>query len=230
MKPSKTWVIERLINADLNTIKYRLIWSSNVTTIRTCVGVFSSIFAVSSPSLAHAQQSNLGAHVHGVSELNIAIEGNKLEIQLRSPAMNIVGFEHKAGTEQQIIKVKQSEVKLNDHEALFSFSSGGCKLNQAQIDLSDLIKSHATEKNSHTSSKHAHHKHALDHNQEHEYGNHSEIVAHYYYDCEDMNELSSLSFGFFDVFPTMQHINGIWITTSGQGAVALTSQNKTIMF
>ena len=192
-----------------------------MTTILTSVGVFSSIFAVSSLSLAHAQQSNSGAHVHGVSELNIIIEGNKLEIQLRSPAVNIVGFEHKAGTEQQINKVKQSELKLNDHEALFSFSSGSCRLNRTKIDLSDLIKSNATEKNSHTPSNH---------NQEHEHDDHSEIVAHYYYDCEDMDELSSLSFSFFDVFPAMQQINGIWITTSGQGAIPLTSQNKTIIF
>ena len=95
-----------------------------MTTTLTSVGVFLSIVAVSSLSLAHAQQANLGAHVHGISELNIIIEGNKLEIQLRSPAMNILGFEHKADTVQQIIKVKQSELKLHDHEALFSFYSG----------------------------------------------------------------------------------------------------------
>ena len=201
-----------------------------MTTIRTSVGVFSSIFAVSCLSLAHAQQANLGAHVHGVSELNIVIEGNKLEIQLRSPAINIVGFEHKASTEQQIKKVKQSEIKLHEHKALFSFSSGGCRLTQAQIDLANLIKKNTIEKDVHD-----HQKSDLDHNhekekeKEKEYDNHSEVVAHYYYDCEDMDDLSSLSLGFFDVFPAMQQINGIWITTSGQGAITLTIQNKTIM-
>ena len=198
-----------------------------MTTIRTSVGVFSSIFAVSCLSLAHAQQANLGAHVHGVSELNIVIEGNKLEIQLRSPAINILGFEHKASTEQQIRKVKQSEVKLNDHNALFSFSSGGCRLTQAKIDLSDLIEHKTTEKDAHD-----HHKNDLDHSQEQEdeHGDHSEIVAHYYYDCDDMDELSSISLDFFDVFPAMQQINGIWITTSEQGAASLTRSNKTITF
>jgi hypothetical protein len=200
-----------------------------VTTIRTSVGVFSSIFALSSLSLAHAQQANLGAHVHGVSELNIVIEGNKLEMQLRSPAMNIVGFEHKASTAQQIRKVKQSEVKLHEHKALFSFSSGDCRLTQAQIDLANLIKKNAIEKDVHD-----HHKSDLDHHhekeKEKEHDNHSEVVAHYYFDCEDVDDLSSLSLGFFDVFPAMQQINGIWITTSGQGAAALTRSNKTITF
>ena len=200
-----------------------------MTTIRTSVGVFSSIFALSSLSLAHAQQANLGAHVHGVSELNIVIEGNKLEMQLRSPTINIVGFEHKASTAQQIRKVKQSEVKLHDHKSLFSFSSGGCKLTQAKIDLSDLIEHKTTEKDAHT---HDHHKNDLDHSHEHEdeHGDHSEIVAHYYYDCEDMDELSSISLGFFDVFPVMQQIKSMLITTSGQGAASLTRSNKTITF
>ena len=203
-----------------------------MTTTLTSVGVFLSIVAVSSLSLAHAQQANLGAHVHGISELNIIIEGNKLEIQLRSPAMNILGFEHKADTVQQIIKVKQSELKLHDHEALFSFYSGGCSLNKAQIDLSYLIKNNATEKNTYTPDNHNHHKHDIAQHQdrEAEHGDLSEIVAHYYYDCEHMDELSSLSLGFFDVFPTVQQINGIWITTSGQSALPLTRQNKTIVF
>ena len=198
-----------------------------MTTIRTSVGVFSSIFAVSCLSLAHAQQANLGAHVHGVSELNIVIEGDKLEMQLRSPALNILGFEHKASTEQQIKKVKQSEEKLNNHKALFSFSSGGCRLTQAKIDLSDLIKHKTNEKDTHE-----HHKNDLDHSHEHEdeHGDHSEIVAHYYYDCEDMDELSSISLGFFDLFPAIQQIKSMLITTSGQGATSLTRSNKTITF
>jgi len=219
--------IESLINAVLNTLIITLKRSGNVTTIRTSVGVFSSIFAVSCLSLAHAQQANLGAHVHGVSELNIVIEGDKLEMQLRSPALNILGFEHKASTEQQIKKVKQSEEKLNNHKALFSFSSGGCRLTQAKIDLSDLIKHKTNEKDTHE-----HHKNDLDHSHEHEdeHGDHSEIVAHYYYDCEDMDELSSISLGFFDLFPAIQQIKSMLITTSGQGATSLTRSNKTITF
>jgi hypothetical protein len=229
MKLSKMCGIESLINTVLNTLIITLKRSGNVTTIRTSIGVFSSIFAVSCLSMAHAQQANLSAHVHGVSELNIVIGGNKLEMQLRTPAINIVGFEHKASTEQQIRKVKQSEVKLNDHKALFSFSSGGCRLTQAKIDLSDLIKHKTTEKDAHT---HDHHKSDLDHDHEHEdeHGDHSEIVAHYYYDCEYMDELSSISLGFFDVFPAMQQINSMLITTSGQGAASLTRSNKTITF
>jgi hypothetical protein len=228
MKRSKMCGIKSLINTVLNTLIITLERSGNVITIRTSVGVFPRIVVVSCLSQAHAQQANLGTHVHGVSELNILIEGNRLEIQLRAPAMNIARFKHRARTEQQIRKVKQSEVKLIGHKALFSFYSGGRRLTQAKIDLSDLIKHKTTEKDTHT---HVHHKNNLDHSHEHGdvHADHSEIAAHYNYDGENMDELSSLSFSFFDVFSAMQQINAIWITTSGQGTVPLTSQNKMIM-
>ena len=41
----------------------------------------------------HAEHASLGAHEHGVAQLNVALDGNTLEIELESPAMNLVGFE-----------------------------------------------------------------------------------------------------------------------------------------
>ena len=49
-------------------------------------------------SFALAQSSSLDAHVHGEAQLMIAIEGRDLEIQLRSPAVNIFGFEQEPNT------------------------------------------------------------------------------------------------------------------------------------
>jgi Protein of unknown function (DUF2796) len=41
-----------------------------------------------------AEHREHGPHVHGVAQLNVALDGNVLWIELNSPAMNIVGFEH----------------------------------------------------------------------------------------------------------------------------------------
>lgn len=43
----------------------------------------------------------LGAHVHGIGELNVAIDGEALLVELISPAMDLVGFEHAPRTEAQ---------------------------------------------------------------------------------------------------------------------------------
>ena len=139
MKRSKMCRIESLINTVLNTLIITLKRSSNVTTIRTSVGVFSSILVVFYLSQAHAQQANLGTHAHGVSGLNIVIEGNKTEIQLRTQAINIDDVQHAASTKKQINKAKQSEAKSHAQNALFSFSSVYCRLTQMHTVLANLI-------------------------------------------------------------------------------------------
>ena len=48
---------------------------------------------------AHEEHASLDAHEHGVASLNVALDGQTLEIQLQSPAMNLVGFEHEAKSE-----------------------------------------------------------------------------------------------------------------------------------
>ncbi|WP_298494766.1 DUF2796 domain-containing protein [uncultured Maritimibacter sp.] len=44
-------------------------------------------------------QREMGAHVHGISTLELAVEGNALEMNLLSPGMDIVGFEYVAESE-----------------------------------------------------------------------------------------------------------------------------------
>ena len=44
--------------------------------------------------LAAARETH-GAHVHGVANLNMAFAGGALEMEFESPAMSILGFEHR---------------------------------------------------------------------------------------------------------------------------------------
>ena len=56
-------------------------------------------FAMLPLAVAHAadehdhEHGSLGAHEHGVGRLNAALDGKTLELELESPAMNLVGFE-----------------------------------------------------------------------------------------------------------------------------------------
>jgi len=43
-----------------------------------------------------------GSHVHGQSELTLAVEYDRLEIGFESPAANLTGFEHRATTPEQV--------------------------------------------------------------------------------------------------------------------------------
>jgi hypothetical protein len=57
----------------------------------------SLLLVAASPALAGGSR-HLDAHEHGVSELDIAMEGTVLTMELRAPGADIVGFEHAASS------------------------------------------------------------------------------------------------------------------------------------
>ena len=52
-----------------------------------------------------AERRELGAHEHGHLVLNIAIEGDRIEMELMAPGVDIVGFEHAAETDEHKAKL-----------------------------------------------------------------------------------------------------------------------------
>lgn len=56
-----------------------------------------AIVAATMAAPAAAEETRgMGAHVHGVSTVEIAVEDGVMELDLRAPGMDIVGFEHEA--------------------------------------------------------------------------------------------------------------------------------------
>ncbi|ROR98681.1 uncharacterized protein DUF2796 [Sinobacterium caligoides] len=204
----------------------------------------------------HAHGTSLGPHVHGVSELAIAIEGKALEIEMHSPAMNLVGFEHKASTQDDIAAIKRATSVLDNSQAIFGFNGGQCHLSSHSIDISgamsgndehdhkadhDHESEHAHKDEHDHDNEHAHHdehdhdsehahkdEHDHEHKHGHEHGNHSEITAHYRYSCDDMSSLSAITVGLFKPFPGIHKIHAVWVTKNQQGANHLTPQDNTI--
>jgi hypothetical protein len=72
--------------------------------------ISSSILAVTSILTASSLSAsdNPGAHQHGHAELQLAIEGNQIDLTFTSPAYNLLGFEHRAPTEEQKALVIQT--------------------------------------------------------------------------------------------------------------------------
>ncbi|MDC9724726.1 MAG: DUF2796 domain-containing protein [Gammaproteobacteria bacterium] len=160
--------------------------------------------------------SDLDAHVHGLSELTLAIEGNMLEIQLKSPAMNLLGFEHKAHSKDDIASVENVLLQLSEAELLFSFSDGHCALTDSDIDVSSVLDSDDT------------HGHEAEHHDHENEDNHSDIIAHYHYNCESVANLSSITVALFDVFPGIEKIQAQWITEKQQGGQTLSTEKRII--
>jgi len=197
---------------------------------------------------ASQQSSSLDAHVHGLSELTIAMDNDVLEIQFASPAMNLLGFEYKASSQKEVATVKKVESLLLQHDQLFSLSNADCKPVSTSVDLSDQIdnddheyhddhqdhddhKEHHGHKG-HQADNHHHNDHDdhSDHKKHSDNESHSEIVATYSYQCKDASELSSLKVLLFESFAGIDELQVLWVMPTKQGSIMLKPSSDVIDF
>jgi len=86
-----------------------------------------------------SQAEDHAAHVHGVGQLDIAIEGNKLVIALDGPADNLLGFEHAPKTAQEKATLQEVSRKMQDVRTLFvPNASAGCRLSQQTVKMPEF--------------------------------------------------------------------------------------------
>lgn len=170
---------------------------------------------------------SLSAHVHGVSELMIAIENDEIEVQLISPAMDIVGFERKAKTDKEVIAVNSAKSQLEVGSSLFSFMDSSCKLDSSAVDVSSLIEE---QKHEHSHSKHSHEESLSEHHHHEDDDRHFEVIANYKYSCQEQSVPTAISVNLFKLFPRMEKIQVVWLAQNKQGAVTLTPEEFKVEF
>ena len=158
------------------------------------------------------------AHLHGLAELTLALEGDSLEIRFESPAVNIVGFEHKAASAEQLQTVKGAKSVLESANRLFSFSGSNCSAEKAKADVSSLL----------VEDDHGHGSHRGTHKDALEDTNHSEITAHYDYQCTQGENLEAVTVHLIQHFPKIESLKVMWLTEKKQGAVELNARSNLI--
>lgn len=199
------------------------------------IGLVATFFVLVNATFAEQKAASLDAHVHGLSQLTIAVEGEKVELEFSSPAMNIVGFEHKATSKKDIAAVKQAESILSQPETLFSLSEAKCKPIHTHVDISGLIEQHDDHDGHKGHDEHNDHDDHKDHNDHHdhkahdEHETHSEIVASYSFACMDTTKLSSVKVSLFESFAGIYKIQAMWVTTTKQGSAKLTADNPIVL-
>ncbi len=140
------------------------------------------------------------AHQHGMAQLNIAQDGHTLQIELSSPAMNIVGFEHTPRDITQHRAIKQAVATLQNGIRLFTLTPAAvCKLTTADVDTALLQE--AT-------------KHTTDH---------ADFEARYVFACQSVAALNAIEIKLFALFPGIQELAVQLLTEQGQRAVHLTA-------
>ncbi|MEJ5060467.1 MULTISPECIES: DUF2796 domain-containing protein [unclassified Pseudomonas] len=185
-------------------------------------------FALLPLAVAHAadehdhdhEHGSLSAHEHGVGRLNAALDSQTLEIELESPAMNLVGFEHVATSDADQAKVAAVRAQLEKPLALFNLpKAAGCVVSSQELE-SPLFGDKPDADDDHDEDAKDEHHH-----------DHSEIHAHYHFTCATPGALNTLDLAnIFNTFPATQKIQLQLIGPSGQQGVEVTSKAASLKF
>jgi len=168
------------------------------------------------------EHGSLGAHEHGVGRLNAVLDGKALELELESPAMNLVGFEHLATTDADKAKVAAARKQLEQPLVLFSLpKAAGCVVSTQELE-SPLFGDKPEDDHDHATDG----KGAAAHDHDH-----SEIHAHYQFTCAAPAALKNLDLAnLFKTFPATQKIQVQLISPGGQQGVEATAKTATLKF
>jgi len=166
------------------------------------------------------EHGSLSAHEHGVGRLNAALDGQTLELELESPAMNLVGFEHAATSDADKAKVAAVRAQLEKPLALFNLpTAAGCVVASQELE-SPLFGGKPDADDDHDEDAKDEHHH-----------DHSEIHAHYHFTCATPGALKTLDLAnIFNTFPATQKIQLQLIGPSGQQGVEVTSKAASLKF
>lgn len=179
---------------------------------------------------AQAEQRPLGPHEHGHGNLNIAIEGSSVQMELDVPGSDVVGFEHEATTPEQKAQIKDAEARLKDALKQFVMpAAAACKLAKAEVE----VEVGAKHENEHGDDNKAHQEHGhekSEHKDEHDEGvhdggaRHSEFKATYTLDCASPGQIKSVHFAYFKSFPNARSLSVKIVSEKQQGSYEVTTE------
>jgi hypothetical protein len=176
------------------------------------------------PAAAEEPHRELGAHEHGRGTLNIAVEGNKMTMELETPGMDIVGFEHAAQSHRDRQAIEKAKAQLMRPLSLFKLpDAAGCRVTDANVEVAIGEHDHdANEEHSPTSTG-KDQKHA-----EAETEGHSEFHAEYTCECASVSNITAIEFGYFRVFAGAEKLDINVITPKGQSKFEATRAKPSV--
>jgi hypothetical protein len=214
---------------------------------KTVLIIIFYISLISANGLAHGSETH-DAHTHGVGNLTLAFEHGALEIQFESPAMSLLGFEHKPKTQKQIDTREKTKALLESSTKVISLGGASCSLNRVDVDIlgpagqasgykqrqehgqgdHDSDQRHgASDQHSENHSESHSESHSEDHSESHS-ENHSEVSAFYSFDCADDKQLQFVTVSLFEHFSGLEKLNVSWVTATQQGLVTLRPDSATV--
>lgn len=187
-----------------------------------------SVAAIALGTAAAADEHRqLGPHEHGHGTLNMAVEQNRISLELDVPGMDVVGFEHEPGTPEEKAAAEKAQVLLSQGLTLFKLPEAAqCTLTDAKVsieaegeddhepggenvegggDHADAGKTEGTAKPAH-----------------------NDYNASYVIDCAKPAAISTIRFDYFKSFAEAQKLTVNIVTSKAQNTYEATRQEPVI--
>jgi hypothetical protein len=161
---------------------------------------------------AAAEKRHRDAHVHGVAEINIAVEGTKATVEFRAPAESVMGFEHEAKSESDKKKrdAALEQLRAKGGQMVVFDPKLGCK----SSDMKTAIVETKGESTKAQAGKEAH-------KDPKKSGEHREVHGTFSVACGKPLAGSRVKFGVSKVFRDIQEIKVQVLGDSGQSGATI---------
>ncbi|MEM7728411.1 MAG: DUF2796 domain-containing protein [Pseudomonadota bacterium] len=182
------------------------------------------------------------SHVHGAAALSMALDGERLSVELESPLYNILGFEHAPDTAEQKDAVVAAQSTLSDPAALFAFSpeaecmadpvSPVALFEEGNMHDHDHNDEHRHDDGHSHDDDHEHsddHDHEGDHAHDHDDGDHAhddhdhddahvhrDVLLSYEYTCARPDALGAVELKLFDRFDELSEVELVYLGPNAQ--------------
>ena len=182
------------------------------------VHLIAGIALSATPSLAE-ETTQLDAHEHGVGQLNIAFDENKIAMELHAPGADIVGFEYGAKSDADLAAIDAALQTLSDPLGLFLIpEAASCIVITAHAKLESEDSDHDEEGHD-DHDKEGHDDHDEEGHDDHdEAPGHTEFHAEYLLECANLTEISAITFSYFEIFPNALELEVQVISDKGATA------------
>lgn len=161
--------------------------------------------AIAALSANSSSAHELGAHVHGVATLQIAVDEKTMTLDFSSPLDNLIGFEHAPHNAKQKAAVKNMEDNLNHADRLFVPSADAqcapqsVKLGSPVLDQQEKPRQQTGERA------------------------HADLDAEFVFACRQADKLHDLDVRLFGAYPNLHQLNVEIATLKKQAAATLSA-------
>ena len=196
--------------------------------IRLATGLVSVMVACAAFAASDDEHREHEAHEHGHGVLDIVLEGEELLLELRIPAVNVVGFEHAPGDDSEREAIRQALVPFGTAAKVIGLpAEAECEAEEVDAEIHGMAHEGEHEGEGHEGEEHRHESHAHaeheddEHDADREMEAHSELHATYRFHCHEPERLDRIEVRAFEYLLDAEEIDVRVVTPVSQMATEL---------